>query len=57
MTFFDHIDSVDAPTTTEGVSYGVRFTAAAVVETAKYRHRRRNRNYVPVSLQDFIFES
>jgi hypothetical protein len=59
MTFFDRIDSFDAPTTTEGVSYGVRFTAAAAaaVETANYQHRHRNRSYVPLIIQDSIFES
>jgi hypothetical protein len=49
-----HTASVDAPTITEGVSYGVQFVAAEV-ETANYRHRHGNRNYPPLSIHDSKF--
>jgi hypothetical protein len=44
VTHVGHTDSVNDPTTTEGVSCAVRF-AAAEVETANFRHSHRNRNF------------
>jgi hypothetical protein len=44
MTRVERIDSVVALTMTEASLVVSRFTAAAEVETAKYRYRHRNRN-------------
>jgi hypothetical protein len=40
VTNVSHTDSVDDPTTTEGVSCAVRFAAAEEVETANFRHSK-----------------